>query len=615
MRVLFSLLLLFVAVLCPPTAKAAEPRPRSVLLLDQSEPNAPFGLQFRAALRATLDQGQADPIAIYSEILDIARFNGAQFESNVRDYLRGKYRDRPIGVIVAHGSAALELALRLRDDLWPGVPIVFALVDEFRLAKLKLPPDVTGRTVRLRFDNVVQMAQIMVPSLKRIALVGDKLEGQPFFGHFAQEIPAFRDRLEFIDLTGLPLETVRTRVSTLPDHTAIYYSAVYRSQDGRSYISRDALPYIAATANRPIVSSSEPHLGFGSSGGMMAMPRPTGEEAGALALRVLAGEDPRNIPIVASQNMKPLFDWRELKRWNVRESSLPRDSEIRFRAYTVWEQYRSQIIGVLAVLLFQACLIAILLFERHRRRRAERQSHSRLVEMAQMDRALTLGVMSTSIAHELNQPLGAILNNTETAEILLRQTPPDLEQIKEILTDIRKDDERAGAIISHLRGFLRKGELHLSSVELNEVVKDVLHMVEPEAVRRGVTVDVQAGSAPAPVKGDRVLLQQVLLNLAMNGLDAMQKSASTRRLKFATALIGDSKVEVSVSDTGSGIPESSLKGIFDSFVTTKQQGTGLGLSIARTIVENLGGRIWAENRQGGGAVFRFELPLTRANPA
>ena len=614
MRVACSLFLLLVAFLYPHTV-TAEPRPRSVLLLDQSEPNAQFGLQFRAALRATLDQGQADPVTIYSEILDIARFNGAQFEPIVREYLRGKYRDRQIGVIVAHGSAALELALRLRDDLWPGVPIVFALVDELRLAQLKLPPDVTGFTVRLRFENVVQMAQVLVPGLKRIALVGDKFEGQPFFGHFAQEIPAFKGKFEFIDLTGLPLETVRARVSKLTNDTAIYFSAVYRSQDGRNYISRDALPYIAATANRPIVSSSEPHLGFGSAGGMMAMPKPTGEEAGALALRVLAGEDPRNIPIVASDNMRPLFDWRELKRWNVSDSTLPPGAEIRFRTYSVWEQYRSQIIGVLAVLLFQAALIAVLLFERHRRLKAERQSHSRLVEMAQMDRALTLGVMSTSIAHELNQPLGAILNNTETAEILLRQTPPDLEQIKEILTDIRKDDERAGAIISHLRGFLKKGELQLSSVELNEVVKDVLHMVEPEAVRRGVTVDVQAGSAPAPVKGDRVLLQQVLLNLAMNGLDAMQKSASTRRLKFATALVGDSKVEVSVSDTGSGIPESSLKGIFDSFVTTKQQGTGLGLSIARTIVENLGGRIWAENRQGGGAVFRFELPLTRANPA
>ena len=320
MRVACSLFLLLVAFLYPHTV-AAEPRPRSVLLLDQSEPNAQFGLQFRAALRATLDQGQADPVAIYSEILDIARFNGAQFKPIVREYLRGKYRDRQIGVIVAHGSAALELALRLRDDLWPGVPIVFALVDKSRLAQLKLPPDVTGFTVRLRFENVVQMAQVLVPGLKQIALVGDKFEGQPFFGHFAQEIPAFKGKFEFIDLTGLPLETVRARVSKLTNDTAIYFSAVYRSQDGRNYISRDALPYIAATANRPIVSSSEPHLGFGSAGGMMAMPKPTGEEAGALALRVLAGEDPRNIPIVASDNMRPLFDWRELKRWNVSDSS------------------------------------------------------------------------------------------------------------------------------------------------------------------------------------------------------------------------------------------------------------------------------------------------------
>jgi signal transduction histidine kinase len=615
MRVFYALFLLLLAALYPHTAEAADPGPRSVLLLDQSEPNAPFGLQFRAALRASLYQGQDDPITIYSEVMDIARFGGPGYDAVLRDYLREKYKDKKLGVIVAHGSAALELLLRLRDELWPGVPVVFALVDELRLAQLKLPPDVTGHTVRLKFEHVVRMAQTMVPGLKRIALVGDKLEGQPFFGHFAREIPAFKDRFEFIDLTGLPLEEVRERVAHLPDNTAIYYSAVYRSQDGRIYISRDALPFIAEKTNRPIVSSSETHLGFGSAGGMMAMPVPTGEEAGKLALRILAGERAQDIPIAPGQNVKPLFDWRELRRWNISESSLPQGAEIRFRTYTLWEQYRWQILGILGVLVFQAGLIAVLLFERHRRMRAEQQSRSRLVEMAQMDRALTLGVMSTSIAHELNQPLGAILNNAEAAEILLKQNPPDLDQIREILFDIRKDDERAGAIIGHLRGFLKRGDLQLSNVELNDVVSDVLNIVEPEAVRRGVTVDVQTGTSPAEVKGDRVLLQQVLLNLALNGMDAMQKSESARRLKFATALVDDSKVEVSVSDTGSGIPESSLKGIFDSFVTTKQQGTGLGLSIARTIVENFGGRIWAENRQGGGAVFRFELPLTRPSAA
>jgi signal transduction histidine kinase len=615
MRVLYSLFLLLLAAQYPHTAEAADPRPRSVLLLDQSEPNAPFGLQFRAALRASLNQGQDDPITIYSEVMDIARFGGPGYDAVLRDYLREKYKDKKLGVIVAHGSAALELLLRLRDELWPDVPVVFALVDELRLAQLKLPSDVTGQTVRLKFEHVVEMAQTMVPGLKRIALVGDKLEGQPFFGHFAREIPAFKDRFEFIDLTGLPLEEVRKRVAHLPDNTAIYYSAVYRSQDGRIYISRDALPFIAETANRPIVSSSEPHLGFGSAGGMMGMPGPTGEEAGKLALRILAGERAQDIPIGPGQNIKPLFDWRELRRWNISESSLPQGAEVRFRTYTLWEQHRGLILGILGVLVFQAGLIAVLLFERHRRMRAEQQSHSRLVEMAQMDRALTLGVMSTSIAHELNQPLGAILNNAEAAEILLKQNPPDLEQIKEILFDIRKDDERAGAIIGHLRGFLKRGDLQLSNVELNDVVSDVLNIVEPEAVRRGVTVDVQTGASPAEVKGDRVLLQQVLLNLALNGMDAMQKSQSARRLRFSTVLVDDSRIEVSVSDTGSGIPESSLKGIFDSFVTTKQQGTGLGLSIARTIVENFGGRIWAENRQGGGAIFRFELPLTRPSAA
>ena len=387
-----------------------------MLLLDQSEPNAPFGLQFRTALRAALDQGQTDPVTIYSEVLDIARFNGPNFDATMRDYLRAKYQGKKIGVIVVHGSAGLGLLLRLRDDIWPGVPVVFALVDELRLAQMKLPPDVTGRTVRLKFENVVEMAQTMVPGLKRIALVGDKLEGQPFFGHFAQEIPAFKDRIEFIDLMGLPLDEVRSRVASLPDQTAIYYSAIYRGQNGASYITRDALQFIAEAANRPIVSSAEPHLGYGSAGGMMGMPAPTAEEAAKLALRILAGERAQDIPIEPGQNIKPLFDWRELKRWNIRESSLPPGCRNPLPhlhdvgAISLADHRRS---GGAAV---PGCIDRRAFVRRHRRLKAERQSRRRLVEMAQLDRALTLGVMSTSIAHELNQPLGAILNNTETAE-------------------------------------------------------------------------------------------------------------------------------------------------------------------------------------------------------
>ena len=229
-----------------------------------------------------------------------------------------------------------------------------------------------------------------------------------------------------------------------------------------------------------------------------------------------------------------------------------------------------------------------------------------------MNRSLTVSTMSSSIAHDLNQPLGAILNNAGAAEMLLKRDPPDIAQVQDILADIRKDDERAGAIIGHLRGFLRDGNLPLQDVDINRAVVDVLQIVEPEAALRGIEIDSNRTPQILTVRADYVHLQQVLLNLALNGMDAMKGSANGRRMSFQTVRMTDREVEVSVLDTGTGIPEQKLNEVFESFVTTKQHGTGLGLSIARAIVEMYGGRIWAENRQGGGAAFRFVLPLAKA---
>jgi C4-dicarboxylate-specific signal transduction histidine kinase len=228
-----------------------------------------------------------------------------------------------------------------------------------------------------------------------------------------------------------------------------------------------------------------------------------------------------------------------------------------------------------------------------------------------MNRSLTVSAMSSSIAHELNQPLGAILNNAGAAEVLLSKSPPDIDQLKEIIADIRKDDERAGEIIGHLRGFLRTDDANPAEVNLSRAIADVLQIIEPEAARRGIAIGSDQASQLFSVHADHVHLQQVLLNLALNGLDAMKDVPSSRQMVFRTSQVDEAKVEIAVLDNGTGIPESRLKEIFDSFVTTKQHGTGLGLSIARIIVEMYGGRIWAENREHGGAAFRFVLPLAK----
>jgi signal transduction histidine kinase len=187
----------------------------------------------------------------------------------------------------------------------------------------------------------------------------------------------------------------------------------------------------------------------------------------------------------------------------------------------------------------------------------------------------------------------------------------------EILADIRRDDQRAGEIIKHLGGLLRKkSQAELKEFDLNEAVRGAINFLDPEAQSRGVVLNVSQAQAALPVRADAVHLQQVILNLALNGMDAMLNCVpGSRKMTLETALVGQTEVEVSVADTGTGIPKDKLVNVFDTFFTTKPQGTGLGLSIARTIIETYGGRIWAENKLGGGAVFRFTLPLARPHAA
>ncbi|TIM69856.1 MAG: HAMP domain-containing histidine kinase, partial [Mesorhizobium sp.] len=255
-----------------------------------------------------------------------------------------------------------------------------------------------------------------------------------------------------------------------------------------------------------------------------------------------------------------------------------------------------------------------LLVERRRRFAAEGESRLRLLELVHMNQSATAGALSASIAHELNQPLGAILSNAEAAEAILKGKTPDLNIIQQILADIKDDDQRAGNIILRLRGLLKKrNAIDWQEFDLNEVVDSSINILHAEAAKKQVAVSAEQSKRRLPVRADMVHLQQVILNLATNAIDAMvEASTAERKLVLQTTLYGDTKVEMSISDTGRGIPKERLDSIFDAFYTTKPNGTGLGLSIARAIVETYGGKIWADNRAGGGAVFRFVLPLAQA---
>ncbi|MDF3053359.1 MAG: hypothetical protein K0S19_1464 [Geminicoccaceae bacterium] len=229
-------------------------------------------------------------------------------------------------------------------------------------------------------------------------------------------------------------------------------------------------------------------------------------------------------------------------------------------------------------------------------------------ELAHLSRVAALGELSGTLAHELNQPLAAILANARAAERILSTAVPNIPELREILKDIAFDDRRAGEVISRLRGLLKKGDPQLRPVRLDDIVQEVTTLLHSELIERRVSVEAHLSPCMPLVLGDRVQLQQVLLNMMMNACDAMaDQPAPTRKMIIATTLTAEGQVQLSVKDNGVGVPPSRLEQIFDPFVTTKDHGLGLGLAICRSIVTAHGGRLWAMNNPGRGASLLMAL--------
>jgi signal transduction histidine kinase len=232
-----------------------------------------------------------------------------------------------------------------------------------------------------------------------------------------------------------------------------------------------------------------------------------------------------------------------------------------------------------------------------------------MTELAHVNRFSTAGELTASIAHEINQPLGSILTNTETARAILKSPNPNINELNEILGDILKDDQRATEVIRRMRSLLKNAPFELKNFDLNEVVEETIGFFSALAVGRNFKMANVITQDALPILGDRIQLQQVILNLVVNGIDAMKDTPDENRIITIRTSRVENFAQLTVSDHGSGIPEDKLKEVFEPFFTSKPEGMGMGLSIARTIVEAHNGQLSAQNRDHGGATFRIRLPL------
>jgi C4-dicarboxylate-specific signal transduction histidine kinase len=244
------------------------------------------------------------------------------------------------------------------------------------------------------------------------------------------------------------------------------------------------------------------------------------------------------------------------------------------------------------------------------RKEADLELQEQRRELAHLSRVAILGELSGALAHELNQPLTAILSNAQAAQRFLAQDPVNLSEVAEILVDIVDEDKRAGEVIRRLRALLKKGETQFQPLDLNEITGEVIDLTHSDVVSRSILVQTELFPDLPAVRGDRIQLQQVLMNLILNACDAMEVGTSqTHRLSIATKSDGNGMLHVLIPDSGKGIPPVILERLFEPFFTTKSHGLGLGLTICRSIVAAHGGQLSAVNNPDRGATFCLALPI------
>jgi signal transduction histidine kinase/ABC-type uncharacterized transport system substrate-binding protein len=589
----------------------AASNPKRIIVLQSNGQNFKPWSEYVKTFCQELERQSPLPIVVQNFPVVIAP-DSASAESRLAEYFNALFSSQPPDLIVAFGAPAAVFVQRHRSELFPATPVVLAAVDERRIQRLG---DTANETViavwvdiLALFGNILQV----LPNTRTIAVViGNSPNEQFWVQEMRNRLEPLKGRVNFLFWDDLSFEEILKQAATLPKDSAIFWIQPQIDVSGAVHEGERALKRLHDVANAPIFSHDDAFFAGEIVGGPMTSVSQGAAAAAAVATRILGGTRAEEIKTPILEYGPAKYDWRELKRWAIPESRLPRGSEVLFRQPTPWELYRWQVLAVCAAILLQATLIMGLFYERRRRLLAEVQSRQRMIELAHVNRYSIAGELTASIAHELNQPLGAILINADTMEQLLRSSSPDVVELRQIVSEIHRDDERAAKVIRHIRSLVKKNPIDLKQLDLNEVVGETLDFLSSLAIARKVQMRSSVTRLPLPVKGDPTQLQQVLLNLIVNALDATaDKHVPERTITVRTERSAD-WAEFSTSDTGPGIPAGKLSQIFEPFFSTKSDGMGMGLSIARTIVEAHGGTITAQNQSRGGAIFSVKLPLIR----
>ncbi len=485
------------------TSSEAQQVARQVLLLQSVDRGNLAIDQFTGNFRVELDKRAEEPVNVVQVVVGPTGFVGAS-EQAVVDYIRSTFVDRPKpDLIVAIAGPATVFARKYRQQLFPDTPTLFASVDQRYLGSAPLGEDETAVAVVNDYPRAIEGILQLLPQTRQVVMViGSGQLGQFWHRELEDAFRRFHDRLTFVWFDNLSLQEIVRRCASLPDNSAIFFLTFGTDATGAAYADDRVFAELHARANAPLFAALSVYLGAGIVGGSMISIDELARTSADTAIRLLNGAAPKSINVPPQLAGQPVFDWRELERWGIPESRLPPGSVVRYRAPSLWSAYKGTVLSAVGVLVVQSLLIVGLLYQRRARQRAESDSRRNLALAADASRRETISALTSSIGHELGQPLGSIRVNAQALQMLVTGNRATSDTIGEILSDIETQSVRATQIIDRHRTMLKSHQLEKKPIDLHAVIDETLALVSHDMTTRQVSATVNHSSSPSVIDGD-----------------------------------------------------------------------------------------------------------------
>jgi signal transduction histidine kinase len=614
---IFTVIILLLVL--TPQKVLAQNKVKNILILFSLSSNLPSYQNLLEGLKSILSEGNGEPVNLIIEYLDMGRSENEEYDRHIIEMYNKKLKGVKIDLLIAVGPGVNALLLKYEQDELKSVPV------------LDLDLDMPGRTslrdlgvkngleivVKLDIRNTLKEAFDLFPEYKNVFVISGVSNSDIYFTSLvSKNINEFGPSYNFNFISGLSMDSTLSFVKNIHENSIVIVPLFLQDSRNVPFSTPEALTFISANSRAPVFTLTD---AFGKKqggiGGFVLSYRNVGKEAGRIAREMLKGTQPKNISVNEVSFYQHIFDWQELKRWNLLDSkAIPADSIFYNQDISFFTKYEWYILGLLIFLVSQTMLILYL----YKLNRRQKEITEKMLETENMhrelireDRLAKMTELTASLSHELNQPLTAILYSAQAGKRFIQSGKLDQRQAQEIFDNIIEDDKRAGSIISSVKSLMKLENRDKENVNLNILIQETIDIVKTEAIRHGIKISLNCNPRHEIVNADKIQLQQVLMNFIRNAMIAMERNDPENK-KLQIALTSEkSSAIVSVSDSGPGIDDSIKERLFMPFVTTTKKGFGIGLALSRSIIEKHNGEIWAENLPSGGARFSFRLHIIK----